>query len=217
MRMLPFLALSLALHAAFLFLLPAPHPSGRASPARTSIEVRLTDARDAAVLPRPEKALPPEIPVSPDLSRGIPSPAPESRIPESAPRTDTAPKGRTSSDSDLPDLPSAEPAASGWAESVGLPQDEAASLLLARVEAALRYPESARRRGTEGVVGLRILLDGGGALSDLRVVRSSGSALLDRAAREAVEASLPVPNTTGAPLSFELAVRFSLKTKTAAQ
>ncbi|MCK7503723.1 MAG: energy transducer TonB [Desulfobacterales bacterium] len=42
--------------------------------------------------------------------------------------------------------------------------DQAAALLLARVEAALVYPEAARRRGTEGVVGLRILLDGSGAL-----------------------------------------------------
>ena len=82
--------------------------------------------------------------------------------------------------------------------------------LLARVEAALVYPETARLRGTEGVVRLRIFLDGSGALAEMRVSRSSGSALLDKAAREAVTACLPLPNPSGTPLTFELAIRFTL-------
>jgi TonB family protein len=64
----------------------------------------------------------------------------------------------------------------------------------------------------EGVTGLRIELDGSGGLAGLRVVRTSGSALLDKAASEAVRAGLPVPNPSGAPLAFELSVRFSLQT-----
>jgi protein TonB len=78
------------------------------------------------------------------------------------------------------------------------------------------YPEAARLRGTEGVVGLRILLDGSGTLADLKIERSSGSSLLDRTARETVAACLPVPNPSGAPLAFDLAVRFSLQKKAAA-
>ena len=91
-------------------------------------------------------------------------------------------------------------------------ENAAAALLLTRAQAALRYPEAARIRGVEGVTGLRIELDGSGGLAGLRVVRTSGSALLDKAASEAVRAGLPVPNPSGAPLAFELSVRFSLQT-----
>lgn len=90
-------------------------------------------------------------------------------------------------------------------------ENAAAALLLTRAQAALRYPEAARIRGVEGVTGLRIELDGSGGLAGLRVVRTSGSALLDKAASEAVRAGLPVPNPSGAPLAFELSVRFSLR------
>jgi periplasmic protein TonB len=98
-------------------------------------------------------------------------------------------------------------------ETGGAAESAAASLLLARAQAALRYPEAARRRGTEGIVGLRIELDRTGALANLQVVRSSGSALLDRAAGDAVRTSLPVPNPEGRPIAFELSVRFTLKDK----
>ncbi|HSV56581.1 MAG TPA: energy transducer TonB [Magnetospirillaceae bacterium] len=97
------------------------------------------------------------------------------------------------------------------------PEADAAALLLARVEAVLVYPEAARLRGTEGVVGLSVLLNGGGALSNLRIDYTSGSPLLDREARRAVEASLPVTNPSGRPLAFRLSVRFSLERGTPAR
>jgi len=49
------------------------------------------------------------------------------------------------------------------------------------------YPLAARRRGTEGTVVVRLSISRTGAVIGLEVVRSSGSALLDRAALEALE------------------------------
>lgn len=49
------------------------------------------------------------------------------------------------------------------------------------------YPRSARERGVEGVVTLRVVVEANGEISDITIARSSGSALLDRAAVAAVE------------------------------
>ena len=42
------------------------------------------------------------------------------------------------------------------------------------------YPEAARRRGIEGTAIVRIEVDARGVVTDARLSRSSGSALLDR-------------------------------------
>lgn len=50
-----------------------------------------------------------------------------------------------------------------------------------------KYPRLARKRGIEGRVLLHVMIDRQGAVTELSVERSSGSALLDRAARKAVQ------------------------------
>lgn len=49
-----------------------------------------------------------------------------------------------------------------------------------------RYPESARSRGVEGSVSIEVTVLADGTVDDVRVVRSSGAAVLDRAAVRAV-------------------------------
>jgi protein TonB len=49
------------------------------------------------------------------------------------------------------------------------------------------YPPAARRRGIEGSVLLRVRFDAGGRPEDIAVAASSGSEMLDQAAREAVQ------------------------------
>jgi len=53
-------------------------------------------------------------------------------------------------------------------------------------QASIAYPLRARRRGLEGVVELRILVDRAGAVVRVVVERSSGHELLDDAARAGV-------------------------------
>ena len=49
------------------------------------------------------------------------------------------------------------------------------------------YPESARRKGREGTVLLRVLVDDKGRAKSVEINKSSGDDTLDRAAREAIE------------------------------
>lgn len=49
------------------------------------------------------------------------------------------------------------------------------------------YPEAARQTGKEGTTLLRFVVSAGGRVSDVQVVRSSGSDVLDDAAGDAVE------------------------------
>lgn len=212
------LAVSLALHALVLAVFPVPGPGGRgaeASAVRVSLHLGAATAAPEAAgsAPSTAGAAPSaSFPKAPDGSASDTTRDPFPRSGETAPAG-----GEEPGEPDFPPSP-ASPGALAAGSSAGSvvtgypsPSDQAADLLRARVEAALVYPEAARRRGTEGVVGLKIFLDGSGALAEIRVSRSSGSALLDRAARETVAACLPVPNPGGAPLAFELAVRFSLK------
>jgi len=48
------------------------------------------------------------------------------------------------------------------------------------------YPRTARRRGIEGAVGLRVVVEADGSIGSIDIVTSSGSATLDRAAVAAV-------------------------------
>jgi protein TonB len=76
-----------------------------------------------------------------------------------------------------------------------------------------RYPAAARRRGIEGEVLLRVAVGLDGRAERVEIVRSSGSALLDKAAVEALErwrfeparaAGQPVAATVEIPVTFRL-------------
>lgn len=76
-----------------------------------------------------------------------------------------------------------------------------------------RYPDSARRRGREGLVVLRLSIDADGVLRDIRIVEKAGFGL-DEAALEAARASTYAPAWRfGRPVRCEvlLPVRFALK------
>ncbi|MCB1745284.1 MAG: energy transducer TonB, partial [Gammaproteobacteria bacterium] len=56
-----------------------------------------------------------------------------------------------------------------------------------------RYPLQARRRHHEGVVAMRFVIDRDGKLLEHSIQRSSGSGLLDDAARELIASVAPYP------------------------
>lgn len=80
--------------------------------------------------------------------------------------------------------------------------------LLQKIRAAIVYPEEAIRRGQEGEVLLRIRIGEGGVPREIRVARSSGARMLDRAARDGVVRAAPLPSLPG---WFEVPIRFSLR------
>jgi protein TonB len=84
--------------------------------------------------------------------------------------------------------------------------------LRAAIQAALRYPESARMAGMSGRTRVAFKYRDG-AVSDVSVVVSSGIGLLDRAALAAVRDAVypkPEPVFIGKTLSEQLWVTFDL-------
>jgi len=67
------------------------------------------------------------------------------------------------------------------------------SLLVSQLERAKRYPTEARKRGEEGVAQLAFNVDRQGSVHDAHIVRSSGSALLDRETLTMVKRAQPLP------------------------
>lgn len=79
-----------------------------------------------------------------------------------------------------------------------------------RIQEALVYPALARRRAIEGESEVAFEIGASGRASGIALVRSSGSALLDRAAERAVRDAAPLPPVLGrlrVPVRFELGER----------
>jgi len=77
-----------------------------------------------------------------------------------------------------------------------------------------KYPRVARRRGYEGVVLLKVLVDHEGRADDVLVLKSSGHKMLDRSALKAVKNWVFKPGTVdGKPMEMwvQVPVRFELK------
>lgn len=81
------------------------------------------------------------------------------------------------------------------------------SLLLAHLEKYRRYPASARARREQGVVHVGFRMDRQGRVLYSSVLRSSGSAILDRAALDTLRRAQPLPAIPDdRPDSLELSV-----------
>ena len=87
-----------------------------------------------------------------------------------------------------------------------------AAQVLAAVEARKAYPDAARRRGTEGTVRLRFSVAEDGRLLAAKIVASSGSALLDRAALDLFASVFPVDNAARREIDdLMLSISYGLK------
>lgn len=76
-----------------------------------------------------------------------------------------------------------------------------------------RYPRRARKKGLEGTVLLEVLVDETGKVKDLKLQRSSGHAILDKAATASVKKWLFAPGTVnGRPekMWVKVPIRFEL-------
>lgn len=77
-----------------------------------------------------------------------------------------------------------------------------------------RYPEQARQRGDEGTVGVRFTVDPTGRVLDVAITRSSGSTLLDNAARDMLAGQRVPPFPSGMILAMTTVpvnIRFQLE------
>lgn len=89
----------------------------------------------------------------------------------------------------------------------GVSYDARVAEIRRRIQQALVYPPLARRRSIEGESELAFEIGASGSPAGIALVRSSGSALLDRAAERAVREAAPLPPVIGrlrVPVRFEL-------------
>ncbi|MCK5932301.1 MAG: TonB family protein [Fulvimarina manganoxydans] len=87
--------------------------------------------------------------------------------------------------------------------------------ILSRIRRAQRYPASARRQRAEGTASVAFTVTGRGGASGIRLVRSSGNALIDRAAVDTIRRASPfppIPREAGrSSMSFTVPIRFQLR------
>ncbi len=89
------------------------------------------------------------------------------------------------------------------------------SELVARLERYKRYPSDAQARNEYGVVQLAFGVDRGGGVHNARIVRSSGSAALDRATLDLIARAQPLPppppDIHGARIAIVVPIRYSMR------
>jgi protein TonB len=194
--LLVFLGVSVALHAAVLGLLP--DFSRDSAPPVTALEVVLLQTEAVVVAPPVPVSLPRREPPQPVRAVAPVAPRPAPLAPVLALPEPQAREGAsfTVEPARVPEPAIAAPEQKTQIASVAVtPPVFNASYLR---NPALRYPESARRAGTQGTVTLRVQVTREGLVARVDVEKSSGSPHLDAAALEAVKAWRFVPARQGA-------------------
>ncbi|HXX26495.1 MAG TPA: energy transducer TonB [Pseudolabrys sp.] len=89
------------------------------------------------------------------------------------------------------------------------------SELVARLERYKRYPADAQARGETGVAQVAFSVDRSGYAHNPRIVRSSGSASLDRATLDLIARAQPLPpppaDVHGAQIAIAVPIRYSAR------
>ena len=84
--------------------------------------------------------------------------------------------------------------------------------VVAKLRRAKRYPREAKRQRLEGTVSVGFTISSNGAVSGIRVTRSSGHPVLDQAALDMVRRASPMPKFPGdirvARMNMQVPVRF---------
>ena len=83
-------------------------------------------------------------------------------------------------------------------------------LVKMRIEALKTYPEQARKRNQQGLAVIEFELGKKGQVSQVRVHKSSGSNVLDRAALQAVHKAAPLPRAPQGMFDFPVRMRIGV-------
>ena len=185
-----FALLSVALHAALAVLL-----FERADPTRLFPAPALTVALSHLA----GRGAPPPAPAQADtIAQPVPAQAPERGLSTATDAGQTA-KARDNNTADAGDRQR---------------RNHLQTMLRAAFEAQFVYPPLARRHGWQGRVRVALRIDADGRFSELRVLRSSGYAVLDRDAVQTLERigllSQAHPWMEGRPVHVELPVVYRL-------
>lgn len=95
-------------------------------------------------------------------------------------------------------------------DSIGTAQRAFANWLDSAIRARLSYPERARARNAEGTVVVALTVPADGSRCDALVAKTSGSAILDRAAVELIRSLFPAKIAPGRTFSAPVRICFTL-------
>lgn len=90
------------------------------------------------------------------------------------------------------------------------PQSSVLSVILKRIDSALEYPLTLRRRGIHGRVEIKATLASNGDLESSAITKSSGFSELDDLALKAVTHAAPFPTKGMGRLTLSLPIEFKL-------
>src|SRR5215467_5893655 len=89
------------------------------------------------------------------------------------------------------------------------------SQLVAQLERNKRYPSEAQSRGEQGIAQLAFSVDRSGGVHNARILRSSGSSLLDQATLALVARAAPLPRpppeVTGSQIPISVPIRYNVR------
>ncbi len=212
-----FLGMSFLVHAALVLWLvlasPASQPGGR-----TVMEVSLVSLPGYRTEPpSPGPAAPAHavaaVPRPSALSPGKPAQQPEREGDGPAGNLEASPSlaaGSGTGDAGASDTGEhAPPQPQGHQGEAGASLTSYNRLVMDIISRNRHYPENARRRGIEGSVDIRFTIDRTGQAGDVRVVKSSGAGILDRASVRTVQGcSFPPP--PGDAVTLPITITFRL-------
>jgi len=141
--------------------------------------------------------------VSEPLPTPSPSPEPKPVPPHKRPERPPAPSPRPSPPPDNRDV---ENDGGGAVDNGPAARDS----VINRLQSMQFYPPRARELGIEGNVTLRVSLDARGQASEVKVMQSSGSAILDEAALDLVGRALPFQPGGSGGLTMDITIDYHL-------
>ncbi len=206
-------------------------PPGPQQPQETA-EAKPRPKSEPEAQPAPPKPIE-KIGITPEPSKAVdnpvdvkPVPAPESVLAVMPPPRPATRPHRARLPQRHASLPSAPTAADQRAPQPAAPAPGATrrdsdalpnwkSRLVARLERYRRYPHEAQQRGEHGVVQLAFNIDRRGGVHDVRILRSSGSSLLDRATLALPHRAAPLPpppaDLAGRRIPIVVPIRYNLR------
>ena len=178
------------------------------------VESKLVEPTFEPETPKQLIELPPDPAPQPELTATPPPKPPEKKVEKKKPRQRDASLARAPSTADIKADRAAAPMPGASArDSDAVPNWK--SRLVAQIERSKRYPAEAQSRGEQGVAQVAFSVDRGGGVHNARVVRSSGSSILDRDALAWLDRAQPLPpppaEMTGAQIPLSVPLRYNLR------
>lgn len=182
----------------------------------TKVEVeKETPEVEPSPAPEPEVVLPVPKPVVENKPEEEEQPQHEVAQQQSANQTNPAPLTTAPPRVDAKEAPVAPTASPGTTATAARNTVTWERSVVSHLNRFKRYPDGARARGIQGAVAVTFSIDRAGNVLDARIVKTSGSTILDEEALAVVRRASPIPTPPaalpGAKLDLTLPIQFRIR------